>query len=240
MSGPDLDLDKPNAIDGLDRLVTNFGLAIIAVFPTLGMAVAMPWRLAPLLADEYPNRHQRMVLGPGAFFPLALFLTLLVSAVFATPEILQTNGSFIGPGLAVAVSKAAAEGDIWKIVGTVMPIYAFSVGLGLLSSSLSLISSPWLTVRVSLRAAFYVIGTVISWIILSTAAIDLLQLRFEDRNITSVLYAWNIVPMLAIYLWMYFWLYRRAGDVSLLKSGLMTVGNMASLAVLMLIMGTFF
>ena len=42
MSGPSVDLEKPNVIGGLDRLVTNFAISAIAVFPTFLTCVAKP------------------------------------------------------------------------------------------------------------------------------------------------------------------------------------------------------
>jgi len=65
MSGPNVDLEKPNAIGGIDRLVTNFALSVIAVFPTFWTCIAMPWRLRPLLEKDEPDGRMGMLLAPG-------------------------------------------------------------------------------------------------------------------------------------------------------------------------------
>jgi len=103
MSGPSLDLEKPNVIGGLDRLVTNFAMSAIAVVPTFFVCIAKPWRLSPLLDKDDPDGRTGMLLAPGAFFPLALMVSFIIAALLATPETINTNGSYIGPDLAAAV-----------------------------------------------------------------------------------------------------------------------------------------
>lgn len=223
MSGPSLDLEKPNLIGGLDRLVTNFAISAIAVFPTFLTCVAKPWKLRPLLDRDEPDGRMGMLLAPGAFFPLALMVSFIIAAVLATPETINTNGSYIGPGLAVAVQSAASEGDIWKIIATIMPIYGMAVFFGLLTTVLK----PWAgqdwTLRVSLRAALYTIGFLTSWMILVTAIADLIQLSTGSYETGSILYKIVIVPTLGAIFWMYFWFFRNNGSVSKLRSSLLSL-----------------
>lgn len=230
MSGPNLDLEKPNMIGGLDRLVTNFAISAIAVVPTFFTCVAKPWRLTPLLDRDDPDGRSGMLLAPGAFFPLALMVSLIIAALLATPETINTNGSFIGPGLAVAVQSAAAAGDVWKIIATIMPIYGMAVFFGLLGTALR----PWAgedwTLRVSLRAALYIIGALTSWLILTTALIDLVQLSTGSYESVSLLYKIIITPTLGTIFWMYFCFFRNSGSVSKLRSGALSIA-MAGLIV---------
>lgn len=224
MSGPSLDLEKPNAIGGLDRLVTNFALSVVAVVPTFLTCIIMPWRLSPLLERDDPDGRMGMLLAPGAFFPLSLMVSLLIAALLATPETINTNGSYIGPGLAVAVQSAASEGDIWKIISTIMPIYGVAIFMGLVA----MILKPWThegwTLRVSLRAAFYISGVLTSWMILTTAVADLIQLSTGSYEAASLIYKGIVVPTCGSVIWMYFWFFRNDGSVSKLRSGALAFG----------------
>lgn len=223
MSGPSLDFEKPNVIGGLDRLVTNFAISAIAVFPTFLTCVAKPWRLRPLLDRDDPDGRMGMLLAPGAFFPLALMVSFIIAALLATPETINTNGSYIGPDLAVAVQSAASTGDVWKIIATIMPIYGMAVFFGLLGTALK----PWAgqdwTLRVSLRAALYVIGAFTSWMILVTAVADLIQLSTGSYETGSLLYKIVIAPTFGSVFWMYFCFFRSSGSVSKLRSGALSV-----------------
>lgn len=223
MSGPSLDLEKPNAIGGLDRLVTNFAISVIAVFPTFWTCIFMPWRLTPLLEQDDPDGRMGMVLAPGAFFPLAMMISFMIAAVLATPETLSTNSSFIGPGLAVAVQTAAVEGDIWKIIATVMPIYGMAIVIGVLGTVLKPSAHKDWTLRISLRASFYVTAVLNSWIILTTAAIDLIQLSTGNFKLGSLLFSALPIPTMTFLIWAYFWFFRNKGTLSWIRSGLLSL-----------------
>jgi len=219
MSGPSLDLEKPNAIGGLDRLVTNFAISVIAVIPTFLTCIATPWRLTPLLDGDDPDGRVGMLLAPGAYFPLALMVSFIAAALLTTPETLNYNGAFIGPALAVSLQSAASEGDVWKIIATIMPIYGTAVFIGLLGAVLTLWARPDWTLRVSLRAAFYVTATLASWMILTGTAIDLIRIKTESNDIASLLYSLLIIPTCASVLWIYFWFFRNKNARSWIKSG---------------------
>lgn len=223
MSGPSLDFEKPNLIGGLDRLVTNFAISAIAVFPTFFTCIAKPWRVRPLLDRDDPDGRMGMLLAPGAFFPLALMVSFIIAAVLATPETINTNGSYIGPDLAVAVQSAASEGNVWKIIATIMPIYGMAVFFGLLTTTLK----PWAgqdwTLRVSLRAALYIIAVLTSWMILVTAVADLIQLSTGSYESASLIYKIVIAPTLGTIFWMYFWFFRNNGAVSKLRSAALSL-----------------
>jgi len=227
MPGPDLDLEKPSAIGGLDKLVTNFAISTIAVIPTFWTCVVMPWRLIPLLEREDPDGRSGMLLSPGAYFPLSLMVSLIAAALLSTPDTLSNNGAYLGPGLAVAVQTAASEGDIWKIVATVMPIYGFAVLVGMVGALLK----PWAhqgwTLKISLRIAFYVIATLVSWMLLLTAIFDLVRVATGSYEILSLLYSIFILPTLGAVIWMYFWFFYAGGAISRIRSGALSLAVIA-------------
>lgn len=218
MSGPSLDLEKPNVIGGLDKLVTNFAMSAIAVIPTFFTCIVMPWRLAPLLERDDPDGRMGMLLAPGAYFPLALMVSFISAAMLATPETINYNGSFIGPDLAVSVQSAAAAGDVWKIIATIMPVYGTAVTYGLLGLVIKPLTQSGWTLRVSLRAAFYVVATLVSWLILVTAVVDLLRFSTGNLNIGSAIYPVVMVPTVAFIPWVYFWFFRKSAPHSITRS----------------------
>jgi len=229
MSGPNLDLEKPNVIGGLDRLVTNFALSAIAVFPTFWTCIAMPWRLRPLLDRDEPDGRMGILLAPGAFFPLALMVSLLVGAILSTPETVSNNGSFIGPDLAVSVRSAASEGDVWKIIATVMPLYGAAIYVGLVGMVLRRwVGQDW-TLRVSLRAAFYVMAVLISWIIFTTAIIDLIWLKTGNNDIFEISFLFVTFPALGFFFWIYFWFFRNDDAISKIKASLLSLSIFVSM-----------
>ncbi|MEM7005858.1 MAG: hypothetical protein AAF498_08245 [Pseudomonadota bacterium] len=226
MSGPDIDLEKSNAIGGLDRLVTNFALSVIAVLPTFGAALFTPWHLAPLLERDDPDGRDGLLLSPGAFLPLSLLVALIVASMLIPSDALEFDRSFIGPGLAVSVSAAISDGDIWKTVSLIMPIYAVTILLGLLGMVLKRWAGDWWTLRTSLRASFYVTATMTCWIILYSTSINILRAAIENDRLVSTIYSLNSVPVLAICFWVYFWMFRAGGSHSLIRSGILTLAMM--------------
>ncbi len=232
MSGPSLELEKPNAIGGLDKLVTNFAISAIAVLPTFLICIFMPWRVRELLDRDEPDGRKGMLLAPGAFFPLSLLLSFMVAGLLATPETLSNNGAFIGPGLALAVKSAASEGNIWKIIATIMPIYGNAILIGVLGVLLKPWAYPNWTLRVSLRAAFYVVAVLVSWMILSSAVIDLIVVSTGNKAIQSAIYSKLLIPTIGYVIWVYFWFFRNGGAISWMRSGAL------SLAIFGFILGT--
>ena len=70
-----------------------------------------------------------MLLSPGAYFPLSLLVSMTAGAILTTPEIADYNGAYLGPDLALSIQAAMSEGDIWKTIAIIMPIYGFC-GIG--------------------------------------------------------------------------------------------------------------
>lgn len=239
MDEPSLDLEKPNAVGALDRITTNVALSLIAVVPTFLMCLVAPWRLSGLLTGDDPEGRAGMRLAPGAFFPLCLLLSMIIGAQLTTPELARNNGAFLGPNLALSIQSAIAEGDVWRTVSTVMPIYAFAVLTGTLGVALKFWAHKEWTLRVSIRAAFYIFGVLVSWIILSTAVIDIVRTSTGGAEIVDTLMMLVPIPVLWIVFWMYFWFFRNEGDLTYLRSGILSVAMIALMFIALVSMGLF-
>ena len=235
MSGPDIDLEKPNVLGGLDKLATHSAIAILAVFPTFLTCVFRPSRLRPLIDKIEPDGRKGVLLSPGVFFFVALFVAFIIAAMMSTPETINYNGSYIGPDLAVSVQKAASEGNIWKLIGTILPIYGATIMLGLLGMILKPFTKQDWSLQTSIRAAFYVMGVLVSWMLLTTAVIDLIQLKAESGKNMSFLYGFAVVPAIATFLYMYAGFFRHGGALSWLRSILLAIAMFGLIFVLMTI-----
>ena len=203
MDDPSLDFEKPNAVGALDRITTNVALSLIAVVPTFLTCVVAPWRLSGLLKGDAPEGRDGMRLSPGAFFPLCLLFSMIIGAQLTTPEIARNNGAFLGPNLALSIQSAIADGDLWRTVSIVMPVYAFAVLTGMLGVAVKSWAHKDWTLRVSIRAAFYVFGVIVSWIILSTAVIDIVRASTQSAQAVDTLMTLVPVPVLWVVFWMY-------------------------------------
>ncbi len=237
MSGPSIDLEERNPIGGLDRFVTSAGLAIIAVFPSLAMAFFTPWKLVKMLEPDDPDGREGLLLSPGTYFALSLTVTLILAASLANQDILEFNNSVIGPNLAVKVAEAANDGNIWKIISIIAPIYFLAIAIGFAGSSLKRWAGDWWTLRVSLRAAFYQMATVVSWIILSSAIIEKIRTSTGNHEIAMSLYSLNSIPIFGLTIWFYFWIFKSNNDLSSIKSGILGATMLGFLALIILCTG---
>ena len=223
MTEPSIDLDKPNAMGTLDRLTTNVAISLLAVVPTFFTCIFTPWRVSALLKQDDPEGRSGMLLAPGAFFPLSLLISMMLGAMLTTPEIANNNGSFLGPRLALSIQSAVSEGDVWRTIATIIPIYGFAILVGALGVILKPLAHPDWTLRVSLRAVFYVTGVFVSWIILSTAAIDLIRVTTNDRDLVGAIMGFIPIPSFIAMLWIYVWFFRDDGRTPWYRAGLLSV-----------------
>ncbi|MFN3214585.1 MAG: hypothetical protein ACE37M_15880 [Henriciella sp.] len=234
MDEPSLDLERPHAIGALDRVTTNVAISLIAVIPTFLACIVTPWRLTELLKQDSPEGRTGMLLAPGAFFPLSLLISMTAGALLTTPELASNDGSFLGPNLALSIQSAVSDGDVWRAIGIVMPIYGFAV----LAGSLGLVLRSWAhrdwNLRFSLRAVFYVMGTFVSWIIISSAVIDIVRASTRSSEWTATLALLISTPAIGIIFWMFFWFFHNKGELSWVRSGLLA-GAMMALSVLLLV-----
>ena len=240
MDDPSLDLEKPNAVGALDRITTNVALSLIAVIPTFLTCIIAPWRLTGLLKGDDPEGRAGMRLAPGAFFPLCLLLSMIIGAQLTTPELARNNGAFLGPNLALSIQSAIADGDLWRTVSIVMPIYAFAVLTGTFGVIVKFWAHKDWTLRVSIRAAFYVFGVFVSWIILSTAAIDIVRASNGGAQVVEILMMLVPLPVLGAVFWMYFWFFRNDGELSYLRSGLLSLAMILLMFFALVALGVFF
>jgi hypothetical protein len=234
MIEPELDTNQKNIIGAIDKFAENIALAALSVFPTFYNLIVKPWHLAPLLINQEPDGRKGMLLGPGVFFIFAIALVMIGAGLFVTPEILKSNGGFLGPAYANRVSKAAADGEIWQVLSMMGPIYILAILFGTIARTFKHFIGPWWTLQTSIRAGFYVMGYSVVWIIASSMIIDPIGLIFGP-DISRLLYMINNFPILLIPIWQLFWFVQENNDITKTRAAVIAVAMMA--LILSIIMG---
>ncbi|MGB3455398.1 MAG: hypothetical protein WBG08_14685 [Litorimonas sp.] len=222
MPGPSIDVEERNPLGGLDRLATGIGLAVIAVFPTLFATAFMPWKLGPLLADDPPDGREGLILAPGAYLVLSLGVVLVMVGSLVSPELARFDGGMIGPRLAAEVSAAAREGDVWKTLSRVAPVFVIAILFGAMGRSLTRWAGPWWTLRVSLRASFYAVSTFICWLVLSSLAVDAVRRAQAGTELSVTPPGVFNLLVAGSFFWVYFWCFRSGGGLSVGRSAVLT------------------
>ena len=214
---PEIVNDEKNIVGALDKFVENMALAILSAFSTFFILIATPWRASIMLQEPHPGGRKGALLGAGVFFALSTVLVMVVAGLSATPEIVASNSGFIGPAYAQRVAQAAAEGEIWRVVSAIGPIYVFAIFFGLCGSLLRRVAGPGWSLNISLRASLYQVGSWVVWTIATSAIIDPIGLAY-GRSVSSDLYTVNAVPVFMLPIWQYFWFFRTVNGLSITRS----------------------
>lgn len=230
------EFENRNVIGGLDRLILNVGLAILAVVPTFIILIAMPWRAAPLLAGEHAEGRQGAILGPGVFFVAALLAGYSLTALINPPDPVAVTepaseiaaaGEAIGetaataeeqdrPGMNSSIRSrlmaSIAEGNVWKIASLFFPMFVVACGIAALSSgvgSLVLRVKEW-TLRAATGASLYYLTTLIVFVLMVSVIDDYVLPPFEERSTFQVamLGLSVFVGGVALLPWQFFWFFK--------------------------------
>jgi|GEM_PF-3766997 len=155
---PSLSLEGENGITGIEAVITNLSLSIIAVLPTVCLAICLPKRLIPLITAKSPISRNGMILGPGVYLLASMFLLVLMlnlSASVAGSLTQQANPD--GGGL----TSAAAKGSFANFAVTALPVYAVGILLALINFILFRFTGQKWTLRIALAGGFYSVGTIL-------------------------------------------------------------------------------
>jgi len=157
-SASPLSLDGENSTAGIEGLITNLSLSIIAVLPTVFYALFRPKRLIPLITSEKPISRKDMTLGPGVYFLASMFsLVLMLNLADFITGGLSNEFAADGGGL----TSAAAKGSLTSFAIRALPIYAAGIILSLISFGLFRFTGPEWTLRIALAGGFYSLATIL-------------------------------------------------------------------------------
>jgi len=127
----DLDLEEKNLVGGIDRLLVNFGMAAIALFPTYFYLIFKPKTMGYMLRGEEADGRQGLKLGPGITFIFTILVILSVGYYFRDVPPPPLDPAEITPpnkGLRAAVT----EGNFWRAIILSLPIYLSGLVFGVL------------------------------------------------------------------------------------------------------------
>lgn len=225
----EVEFGSHNVIDSVDRFATNFGLTALAILPTIIIAMAAPWKVAPLLRMEGNSGRSGLVLGPGVFLIVVLVSVIWFSAQVETGAQASVDATAaaaaeqetpqgvleIGPDAGAAVVEAIRQGDPWRAFFVLLPAYLTMVLVGAGASWLRFVVGPFWTVIVSVRAGFYFFGVMLSVsfgaLAVSRAfSLDLIQTQVMTSSVAGLL----LGP------WMHASFFHTLGDVSRVRAAI--------------------
>ena len=229
MSDPDIDLEDRNPLGGIDLLTTGVGMAVIAIIPTFLASIFTPWKLTSMLSENVPDGRKGLLLAPGVYFVLMLAATMIFVGLTATDDTVARDGSLIGPGLARSISDAASEGNVWKTLLRIAPIFLFALSLGVIGRLFTRWIGTWWTLRTSVRPSFYIIAPFVSFVVLLGAIFEQIVAASDNRILLSTLYGYSSTPIVLLPFWMYAAFLKFAGQMSWVRSVIISVLTFAIL-----------
>jgi len=136
-------------IGSIDRSIIGFGLAVIALIPTLFFVLLRPAKLWPLIVTDHPKGRAGYILSPGIFFLLTISVhSLLLSRV-------------IGDGSSVQMSKSvddAVQGaNVGQILLSLSPAFFGALIVTILIWLVTRATLRDWTIQHSIRTALYIV-----------------------------------------------------------------------------------
>jgi hypothetical protein len=110
----------------IDGTLTQLSLGLIGLAPTLASVLFRPDLVRPQIAAVQDEGRQGVLLAPGPFFVIGLFVALISASLAA----FRADGALIAMGTGVA--SAAGEGQMWQAVSVAAPLFLAALVLGLL------------------------------------------------------------------------------------------------------------
>lgn len=157
-------LDENNSqrdfIGSIDKSIVAFGLALIALAPTLFVTVFFPQKLFPMIESDAPKGRTNNLLSGGIFFLLSTSSFFLILSLFS-------NEAATGTGVIIGnfVNQAVTKGNMGGVLVSLAPVFILAISLAFLSwVSTRLMLTQW-TIKDGLKASLYVAGAVV-WVLL--------------------------------------------------------------------------
>jgi len=145
---PDHITDK-DFIGSIDRSIIGFGLAAIALIPTLFLALFRPAKLWPLIKTDHPKGRADYIVSPGIFFLLTVSVNSLILS------------RIIGDGSSVQMSKSvddAVQGaNLGQILLSLSPAFLGALFVTILIWLVTRLTLRDWTIQHSIKTALYIL-----------------------------------------------------------------------------------
>ena len=136
-------------IGSIDRSIIAFGLAAIALIPTLFLTLFRPGKLWPLIEADHPKGRADYILSPGVFFLLTVSANSLILS------------RIIGDGSAAQMSKSvddAVQGaNVGQILLSLSPAFLGTLFVTILIWLVTRLTLRDWTIQHSIRTALYIV-----------------------------------------------------------------------------------
>lgn len=134
----------------IDGTLTQLSLGVIGLIPTLLTVLFRPSVLRSQIAAVQDHGRRGVLLAPGPFFVIGLFVGL-IGASLAAP---RADGALVAMGENVA--SAAGAGQFWQAASIAAPLFVAALVLGMLFAGTALAwRLPGRSLIAGLRAAQY-------------------------------------------------------------------------------------
>lgn len=156
----DLDVEEKDVIGGLDRLLVNIGMAIIALLPTYFYLIFRPKVLCPLLLGEEVDGRAGLKLGPGVTFILSILFLLTMGYLFKDMAAPDVDPEAVKKG-ASRLREAISEGNIWRSIVLSLPFYFAALIIGLIFFLTHRLFGKTANLAQSISIGLYMISTLL-------------------------------------------------------------------------------
>ena len=145
---PDHNTDK-DFIGSIDRSIIGFGLAAIALIPTLFLTIFKPAKLWSLIQADHPKGRAGYILSPGIFFLLTISVhSLLLSRIIGDGSEAQMSKS---------VDNAVQGANVGKILLSLSPAFLGTLIVTILIWLVTRLTLRDWTIQHSIRTALYIV-----------------------------------------------------------------------------------
>ncbi len=163
----DLEGNEKDLFGGIDRLLVNFGMLLIAFFPTHLTLLFRPKKIAPLLVNNEPDGRKALLLGPG--ITLILTVLFLVAVVYMANDVFNIGADAVDPTEVESkrggIREAIVQGNFWRTIILASPIFLIALAIGVIVQLSHLICRLNVNLTQSVEIGFYMLSTSVLFLI---------------------------------------------------------------------------
>lgn len=172
----DLEVNEKDLFGGIDRLLVNFGMLLIAFFPTHLTLLFRPKKIAPLLVNNEPDGRKALLLGPG--ITLILTVLFLVSVVYIANDVFKIGGAAVDPteveNKRGGIRDAIVQGNFWRTIILASPVFLIALLIGVIVQVSHVMCRLNVNLTQSVGIGFYILSTSVVFLIAMGITDDLI------------------------------------------------------------------
>ncbi len=189
MDNFDLKLQEKDVLGGIDRLLINVGMAIIAFIPTYFILIFRPSRMAYMLSGEEPDGRKGLILGPGIMFVFSVLFTIGLAYILkdvAKVDVAPTETVNNGPK-GGGIRTALSEGNFWRSIILTLPFYFVALLIGVIFQIVHLICGQKTNLTKAVGVGLYALSTFLPIIFLTVPTNNLVKKEYAAAYVGSMI-----------------------------------------------------